>query len=108
MGTARMINPETDAFVVATRVLGFADQIGNSAIPEEIHASSKAALADLESCKASSITWSARCLAAALISMVEAKGEAITHIAHDVHEIAERLRQRLAIEKQRREGREAA
>ena len=103
-----MINPETDAFVVGERVLGFADQIGNSATHEEIHAAARAAITDLESCAAGALNDAARLLARALIQMVEAEGPAITNAAEDALQLANNLRQLIADERQRREGSMAA
>lgn len=42
-----MTNPETNEIAIARRLLGMADRIGNSAIPEEIANEASAALLDL-------------------------------------------------------------
>jgi hypothetical protein len=100
-----MISPETNELAIARRILGMADRLGHSAIPEEIAGEARSAFYELEECRASDLKLWAQITALRLFYFqIGSKSACVSQLREAVSYL------RCAIEQESRfiEGREAA
>jgi hypothetical protein len=103
-------NPETNELAIAKRLLGMADRIGHSAIPEEIANEARTALTELEQCAATELRSRAELVARWLIDFHTAGQDSAAqeHAARTLVTVTANLCGHVELEIQRTNGERAA